>query len=299
MSARTVLLVTGPSGAGRGTAIRALEDEGFEAIDNIPLDLVPRLLTGGAPARPMAIGLDVRNRAFSAEGVERLHAGLAAREGIAARLLYLDCSDGALLRRFSETRRRHPLAKGEDPATGIAREKALLAPLAAAATDLIDTTALSPHDLKAELARRLALSGAGLAITVQSFSYKWGVPRGADIVLDCRFLSNPHWDEALRPLDGRDPRVAAHVAADPRHGPFRAAALALLEVAVPGHVAEGRAHLTLGLGCTGGRHRSVTLAEDLGRALEGPGRRVSIRHRELERRAAGEGARPEGAGEAR
>lgn len=286
-----VLLVTGPSGAGRSTAIAALEDLGFEAIDNLPLSLLPRLLDP-APPRPLALGLDARNRDFSVETFLAAAETLRARADLRAETLFLDCRPEVLLRRYGETRRRHPLAPWEDPAIGVAREAALLEGLRERAGAILDTSDLTPHDLRAALARRFGPEGearaGALAVTVASFSYRRGIPAGVDLAFDVRFLRNPHWEPALRPRDGTDPVVAAHVEADPRYTPFLEAALSLLRVALPGHEAEGRAHLTVGVGCTGGQHRSVAVAEALARALAADGARVSTSHRELERRAAAE-----------
>lgn len=284
---RRVILVTGPSGAGRTTAIRALEDLGHEAIDNMPLSLLPRLLDGPPLARPMALGLDVRNREFSVERVIELVDRLEADPEVAPQLLYLDCRPDVLVKRFSETRRRHPLAPAESPAEGVDREIDLLVPIRARADVLIDTSDLTVHDLKAEIARWFDdLGGKQLAVSVESFSYKRGVPRGIDMILDCRFLANPYWDPLLRGLDGRDPAVAAHVAADPRFEPFFAQVAGLVEFLLPAYVAEGKSHLSIGFGCTGGQHRSVAVAERLADRLAAAGWQVSKRHRELERRGA-------------
>lgn len=294
-----VLLVTGPSGSGRSTALAALEDLGFEAVDNPPLSLLPRL---AAPPleRPLALGLDARNREFDAPALLAAAEVLAARDDLDAELIYLDCRADVLLRRYSETRRRHPLAPWEDPATGIAREAALLEGLRERASRVVDTSQMTPHDLRAELARSHGAGTGGpggMALTLVSFSHRRGVPAGVDWAFDVRFLRNPHWDPMLRPRDGTDPDVAAHVAADPRHDAFLSAALALLRTVLPGHEAEGRAHLTVGVGCTGGQHRSVAVAQSLADALEAEGVRVSTRHRELERRAAANpAAPPEGSG---
>ena len=282
-----VVLVTGPSGAGRTTAIRALEDCGFEAIDNLPLALVPRLLAGGDP-RPLALGIDPRGRDFSAGRAMELRADLRARADLSADLLYLDCETAVLMSRYGETRRRHPVAADGDPARGIAAERSLLAALREAADTLIDTTLMTPHDLRAEIERLYGEGGAGLAINVLSFSYRRGVPRQADAVHDARFLANPHWVAHLREGTGQDAAVRDHVRADPRYAEFFKRVMGLLDLVLPAHAAEGRAFYTLAFGCTGGRHRSVTLAEAAGAALAQRGWRVSIRHRELERgRAAG------------
>ena len=284
-SAPRCVMVTGPSGAGRSTAIRALEDLGFEAIDNIPLSLLPRLLEGPPAGRPMALGIDTRNREFSAGALIEVIDRFEERFGRPLELFYLDCREDVLLRRFSETRRRHPLAPAESPTEGIAREFDLLVPIRARADILVDTSELSPHDLRSEVERWFAPeNGRGLAVSVNSFSYKRGLPRGIDMVFDCRFLQNPYWEEALRGLDGRDARVQGYVSADKRYAAFFGQVSGLVEMLLPAYSEEGKAHLSIGFGCTGGQHRSVTLAENLAKALAEGGWQVSIRHRELERR---------------
>jgi len=286
-----LVLVTGPSGAGRTTAIRALEDMGYEAIDNLPLSLLPRLLEGPAPDKPMALGIDVRNRDFSTTALIEVIDRIGADADAPMQLLYLDSSAEVLFRRFSETRRRHPLAPAEDPGKGIAREFDLLGPIRARADILIDTSDMSPHDLRAALEASFAPKGTQhLAVSVHSFSYKRGLPRGLDIVLDCRFLRNPYWDEALRGLNGRDAAVAAYVGADERYPAFREKVIDLALLLLPAYEAEGKAYLSIGFGCTGGQHRSVAMAETLSQALANKGWQVSIRHRELERHAAAQRA---------
>ncbi len=285
VSDKRLVLVTGPSGAGRTTAIRALEDMGYEAIDNLPLSLLPRLLEGDAPQTPLALGVDVRNRDFSTaaliEAIDRMGSSVA----VPMQVLYLDCRADILQRRFSETRRRHPLAPAEGAEMGIAREFDLLGPIRARADVLIDTSEMSPHDLRAELGHWFGPKTQGrLAVTVQSFSYKRGLPRGLDMVLDCRFLRNPYWDAALRSFDGRDPRVQDYVGQDARFVAFRAQVIDLVKLLLPAYEAEGKAYLAIGFGCTGGQHRSVTMSETLAAALAKGGWQVSIRHRELERR---------------
>ncbi len=283
-----VVLVSGPSGAGRSTAIHALEDLGYEVIDNLPFSLIPRLMDGPPLGRPLALGIDVRNRDFSATALIELIDRLTRLPEVAPEVLYLDCDAAELVRRYGETRRRHPLANAEAPAAGVAREIDLLVPVRARADVLIDTTELSPHDLKAEVARWFGQGEATrLAVSVHSFSYKRGVPRGLDMMFDCRFLRNPHWDERLRPLDGRAAAVADFVAADPRFEPFFAQVRDLLLLLLPAHVDEGKSHLAVGFGCTGGQHRSVAVAEKMVKALAAAGWQVSKRHRELERRAGG------------
>lgn len=290
-----LVLVTGPSGAGRTTAVHALEDLGFEAIDNLPLSLLPRLIDGPPLSRPIALGLDVRNRDFTIEALISSIDRLAARPDIAEEVLYLDADEAALQRRYSETRRRHPLAPADSPLTGIRAERALLVPIRARADVLIDTTDLSPHDLRAEIERFYAApTGRRLSVEVQSFSYKRGLPRGLDYVFDCRFLRNPHWEPALRAGDGRDPAVAEFVTSDPRFEPFFSILCDLADLVLPAGRDEGRAHLAIGFGCTGGQHRSVATAERMAKTLAEDGWPVSKRHRELERRAEAHGGRVEG-----
>jgi UPF0042 nucleotide-binding protein len=291
------VLVTGPSGAGRSTAIRALEDLGFEAIDNLPLSLIPRLLEPPGADQPprsarLALGVDTRNREFSTAAFLDL-VDAAAHPGF--EVLYLDCSADVLLRRFSETRRRHPLAPAEAPLAGIEREFDLLDPIRARADILIDTSDLTLHELRAEIARWFGGPSADrLALSVHSFSYKRGLPRGMDMVFDCRFLRNPYWDDALRHLDGRAPEVASYIAEDGRFGPFFDKVAELTELLLPAYVEEGKSHLAIAFGCTGGRHRSVATAERLGNRLAATGWQVSIRHRELERPAGGSGVSAQG-----
>ncbi|WP_179381550.1 RNase adapter RapZ [Jannaschia marina] len=290
-----LILVTGPSGAGRTTAIHVLEDIGYEVIDNLPLSLVARLLEGGLD-RPLALGIDVRNRDFSIDALLSLAARIRADPTFAARLLYLDCAAATLVARFSETRRRHPLAPEEDAEVGVARELSVLTGLDDHADAVIDTTEMTVHDLRDEILRWFGGDARRLALSVQSFSYKRGVPRGLDLVFDVRFLANPHWVPALRALTGREAEVQAHVAADPRYGDFYARMSGLILSLLPAYRDEGRAHLAIGLGCTGGRHRSVAVAESLAETLAVEGWRVSKRHRELDRRAAASTKGPDDTG---
>ncbi|MEX1663228.1 RNase adapter RapZ [uncultured Thioclava sp.] len=285
-----VVLVTGPSGAGRTTAIGALEDLGYEPIVNLPLSLIPRLFSGHI-GHPVALGVDVRGRDFSASALIELIDTLTRDPNLTLELLYLDARPDVLERRYSETRRRHPLSPDEPPGSGIAQEIDILAPIKVRADVLIDSSEMSPHDLRAELGRFFDTGKIEkLAVSVHSFSYKRGVPRGLDLLFDCRFLVNPHWEPALRPLDGRDPAVAAYVASDPRYQEFHSKVMDLLLFLLPAFVAEGKAHLSIGFGCTGGQHRSVAMTQSVAKALAEAGWQVSKRHRELERKA------PDGAG---
>ncbi len=283
---RRIVLVTGPSGAGRSTAIRVLEDLGFEAIDNLPMGLLLHLLEGPENDRPMALGIDARNREFSTIGFIELAAKLRRMEQVDMSTLYLDCSDEVLLRRFSETRRRHPVAVDASPETGVRQEKELLAPIREFADMLIDTSPLNVHQLREEVERWFApQSGRHLAVSIESFSYKRGLPRGLDMVFDCRFLANPYWRPELRAEDGRNPDVARYVQSDANYAPFFDRVVDLLRHLLPAYRAEGKAHLSVAFGCTGGQHRSVATAEAVAKALAEEGQQVAIRHREMERRS--------------
>ncbi|MEO0693710.1 MAG: RNase adapter RapZ [Pseudomonadota bacterium] len=290
-SPQQITLVTGPAGGGRSTAINALEDLGFEAIDNLPLTLLPRLLDGRPLERPLALGIDTRNRDFSVPALLEAADVLAGQGAYTTRLLYLDCRPEVLLRRYSETRRRHPFAQGDAPAEAVERELPLLAPVRERADILIDTSELSPHDLRAALTQWFgADETTGLAITIQSFSYKRGLPQDLDIAFDVRFLANPHWEADLRPLDGRSDQVASYVAGDPAFEGFFQGLSDLILSLLPAYAREGKTYLSIGLGCTGGQHRSVAVAEKLYNTLADAGWQVSVRHRELERRGLGAAA---------
>lgn len=280
-----LVFVTGPSGAGRSTAVRAFEDMDYEVIDNLPLRLVPRLIDGTPSGRPIALGLDVRNRDFNATALIELIDTLTRNPEVALEVLYLDCAASELIKRYSETRRRHPLAPYQTPTEGIAREIDLLMPVRVRADHLIDTSDLSVHDLKAEMGRIFGRdSASALAVSLQSFSYRRGLPRGVDMIFDCRFLNNPHWVKDLRAMDGRDAAVEDYIRKDPRFAAFHDKVRDLILFLLPAHLDEGKAHLAIGFGCTGGQHRSVAMVEILGASLVEAGWTVSKRHRELERR---------------
>ncbi|MBD3665942.1 RNase adapter RapZ [Sulfitobacter aestuariivivens] len=281
---RRLVLVTGPSGAGRSSALNVLEDAGFEAIDNLPLRMLPALLKGQTTERSVALGIDARNRDFSTTRLLDLIGEIAASSDVMLELLYLDCADDILLRRFSETRRRHPLAPADSPGEGILLEKKLLAPIRERADVLIDSSNLNIHQLRAEVEHWFAPDGRHyLAVSVQSFSYKRGLPRSVDIVHDCRFLRNPYWEPALRKLNGTHPDVADFVAQDARYKTFADTVFDLSALLLPAFREEGKSHIAIAFGCTGGQHRSVTLAEDHALRLAEQGWQVSIRHRELDR----------------
>lgn len=280
-TAHRVVLVTGPSGAGRSSAIKVLEDLGFETIDNLPIRWVSSLLASQELTRPLALCLDTRNRDFSPQALLDLISDLSDH---APELLYLDCERTVLQRRYSETRRRHPMAPQETAIVGIDRETDLLQPIRERADALIDTSELSVHGLRERLEQRYAVHGKmPLAVTITSFSYKRGLPQGADLVHDCRFLKNPYWDESLRTLNGRDSAVGAYVSGDPSFTEFFQKLTDTTLFLLPAYQKEGKAHLCIAIGCTGGQHRSVFVTEKLAQALAEHNWQVSIRHRELDR----------------
>ena len=278
---RRLVLVTGMSGAGRSTALKELEDLGFEAIDNIPLAMLDSI-DADRSGRPLAVGIDTRARDFDVEGVLERMTDAAARFDIAP--LFLHADEENLARRYSETRRRHPMAPDGSPIEGIERERRLLEPLRRAADIVIDTSLLNAHDLRRMLRAHFTSDPQeGMSIFLTSFSFRLGLPREADLVFDMRFLSNPHYVDELRPLTGRDGAVGAHIAKDPDFAPFLQGVGALLLKLLPRYAREGRAYLTIAVGCTGGRHRSVFTAEELARLLRERGWRATLIHRDLER----------------
>ncbi|MDA5194565.1 RNase adapter RapZ [Govanella unica] len=288
-----VVLVTGLSGAGKSSALRAFEDLGFEAIDNLPLALLPALLSldddnpDHQPTNAIAVGIDSRTRAFRADRFEADLAALRNRDHINLTLLFLECSDDVLARRFTETRRRHPLAVDRPVRDGIARERQTMEVVRGHADYIFDTTDLTGHELKRSITQGFTqTTGAGgsrLMVTVASFAYPRGLPRDADLVFDVRFLRNPHYDPELRPMSGRNAGVAAYVEADPSYAPFVERLQEMLISLLPLYEREGKAYLTIAFGCTGGRHRSVLLTERMGQMLIEQGYRVNVIHRELER----------------
>lgn len=281
-----LVIVTGLSGAGRTTTIRCLEDLGYETIDNLPISLVSRVVAPGMPGAKIAIGLDTRTRDFTTKAVLDMLADLSAHSWLSLEVVFVTASNAILVRRFSETRRRHPLAPAETPQDGIDRERDLLNEIQDAATVVLDTSDMSPHDLRAQVDRLFNRGGESkLAITIHSFSYKRGAPAGIDMVFDCRFLNNPYWDPSLRSLDGRSDGVQSFVQNDTRFVEFFAKVMDLSVFLLPAYVDEGKTHFSIGFGCTGGQHRSVALAETVAKALANHGWVVSVRHRELERRA--------------
>lgn len=285
LARRRVVLITGMSGAGRFTALKALEDFGYEAVDNLPLKLLPALVRE-ARNRPVAVGIDSRTRDFAVSSVIEELDSLRRDPVFEVRLVFLDCEDEALRRRFTETRRRHPLALDRPVMDGIVRERLLISPLRDRADWVIDTSGLAIADLK-----RMLQAGAApghspaLAVFVVSFAYRNGLPRDADLVFDVRFLRNPHYLPELRALSGRDPEVRDYVEADPAFAPWFERLTALLRPSLPRFEEEGKSYLTVAIGCTGGRHRSVTIAERLAAWFAAQGRRAELRHRDLDSEA--------------
>jgi len=278
-----VVIVTGMSGAGRSTALKALEDLGYEAVDNLPLSLLSSLLTPGTGGgRPLAIGVDARTRDFGAAPFLEELDGLIRMEAFRVRLLFLDCYSEVLQRRFSETRRRHPVTPDRRVTDGIAHERTLLAPLRDRADEVIDTTDMTIGELKRLLDSNYALERApGLAVFVTSFAYRHGLPHEADLVFDVRFLQNPHYVDELRPQSGLDRPVGDFIEQDPDLEEYFRHLTQLLEPLLPRFDAEGKSYLTIAVGCTGGKHRSVYTAERLGAWLAEKGERVSVNHRDL------------------
>ena len=279
-----VVVVTGMSGAGRSTALKILEDLGYEAIDNLPLDFLARIVENAEPERPIAIAVDIRTRHFAVQPFLRELDRLVADKRLATELLFLDCDDDALVRRFAETRRRHPLAEGRPIVDGIAAERQLVAPLRDRAQRLVDTTSLIPGTLRQVLTAMFGLdSMTGMLTFVTSFSYREGIPREADLVFDGRFLKNPHYEADLKPLSGQDRAVFDYIASDDAFQPFLDGLTALLAPLLPLYEAQGKSYLKIAVGCTGGRHRSVALAEFLAEWLRGEDRVVTLYHRDMER----------------
>jgi UPF0042 nucleotide-binding protein len=234
----------------------------------------------------IAIGLDTRTRDFTTKAVLDMLAELSAHSWLSLEVVFVTASNAILVRRFSETRRRHPLAPAETPHDGIDRERDLLNEIQDASTVVLDTSDMSPHDLRAQVDRFFNRGGESkLAIMIHSFSYKRGAPAGIDMVFDCRFLNNPYWDPSLRSLNGRSDGVQRFVQNDTRFEEFFAKVMDLSVFLLPAYVDEGKTHFSIGFGCTGGQHRSVALAETVAKALANHGWVVSVRHRELERRA--------------
>lgn len=276
---KEIVIVTGLSGAGISSTLKVLEDLGYEVFDNFPLHLMDSLLNDGELfEKPVALGMDTRTRGFDPQKIaEKV-------QQIGARLLFVTCDETILQKRFTETRRRHPLAADRPVSAGIKRELALLYPLREIADPLIDTTELSIHDLKRVLHGHFARNAARtLTVTLLSFGFKNGLPREADIVMDVRFLKNPHWEETLKPLTGQDEPVQDYIAKDPAFEPFLVNFKKLLSPLFEKYKAEGKSYLTVAIGCTGGKHRSVFVVETLAKWMQSERLTASIEHRDIYR----------------
>jgi len=282
-----VLVVTGMSGAGKSSALKVFEDLGYEAIDNIPLRLLNALLhpTAGGPAPRhggVAATVDIRTRDFSVDAFLADLVPLTSDPELDVRLVFFDCDEDVLSRRYTATRRRHPLAEDRPLRDGIRHEREVMVLLRDRADVVIDTSMMAIGELRTTLMEQFKLEeGPGLTISIVSFSYRRGLPRQADLVFDVRFLANPHYEEVLRDRTGLDEEVADFVAADPVFGPFFDNLAALVLSLLPHYGREGKTYLTIAVGCTGGRHRSVFVAERISQLLHDQDHRVSVRHRDI------------------
>lgn len=298
MTTLRVVLVSGLSGAGKASILRTLEDLGYEAVDNPPLTMVPDLVIRSE--RPLAIGLDARSRGFNADLVLSTLATLCQNPKLRPELVYAWADETALLRRFTETRRRHPISPQGRVLDGIAEEAELTRPLRQNADLVIDTSDLPLAELRKVIEARFrpdpsaGIQQPGMAVSLISFAFPAGLPREADMVFDARFLRNPHYDRVLRPRTGLDEAVASYIEADPDFMNFINGVTALITLVLPRFVQEGKKYATIAVGCTGGRHRSVHIVDLLARSLPAPSGsqaeqrewRVTVTHRELEREAA-------------
>ena len=283
---KRLLLVTGLSGAGKSTVLNTLEDLGWEVVENLPLSLLSHLLAtppsaGSAGDRPLAIGLDSRTRGFDARRIVGQIKSLAQDHSYPVETVYLDCAGAELMRRYSETRRRHPLATDRPATDGIAAERELMAPLRRWADHVIDTTDTDPNALRQQIRARFGAGGDAPTLSVLSFGFARGVPRNADLVFDMRFLRNPHWQDDLRPLTGLDSAVSDYIAADEAYDAAVGKIEDLLVTLLPRYRAEGKSYVTVAFGCTGGRHRSVHVADRVAARLREAGFSPTVEHRDL------------------
>jgi UPF0042 nucleotide-binding protein len=274
-----LLLVTGMSGAGKSTVLDALEDMGWEVADNLPVDLLAQFVDGrDKRTASIAVGMDARSRGFDADKIPEL---IRLIDGVEAEILYLDCAGGELIRRYDETRRRHPLAQDRPAEDGIARERAVTAPLRTSADSVLDTTDLTPTELRDELRRRYGGDSDQPVLTIASFAFARGISRTADLVFDLRFLPNPHWVDELRPLTGKDSAVRSYLEQEPAWGETMDRIESLLIDWIPRYWAAGKSYVTVAFGCTGGRHRSVAAAVEVAERLRRSGFDPNVRHRDL------------------
>ncbi len=276
-----LVIITGMSGAGKTVALQALEDAGYEAIDNLPLKFIPVLVSAEAAEERIAVSVDLRTRHFSAAKCEQLIQELIDIAGIKVTLIYLNSDNATLLRRYSETRRKHPMDDMNSVTESIEQERRRMQPLQEIADHIIDTANLKPADLRAAITQAVDATPDRLHITVMSFAYARGIPREADIVMDVRFLQNPHYIAELKPLTGREKAVQDYVKQDSSYAALWQSFIDLLAPLLPRYAQEGKHYLTIAFGCTGGQHRSVTLAETLYSWLQENGHDAHLTHREL------------------
>ena len=284
---RRIVIITGLAGSGMSTALKMLEDLGYEAVDNLPLSVVPTLVgERQEDERPLAMAIDSRTRDFSAANATAMLQGLTEDSARRVDFIFMECDTEILRRRYTETRRRHHLAVDRPVQDGIKRDRQLLEPLREHADIVVDTSISTIHDLRRQLAERFALDRQpGLYVFVTSFAFRRGLPREADLVFDVRFLDNPHWDPELRDLTGLDKPVQFKVSGDPEFPGFFVRLTALLQPLLPLYNREGKSYLTIAVGCTGGKHRSVFTSELLASWLRDEGYRVGIAHRDMPRKA--------------
>jgi len=286
-AATRLVVVSGMSGSGKTIALRTLEDLDYYCVDNLPTALMPAFVTAVTQAQPglhprLAVGIDVRNRADDLVRLPEI-LGELARQGIEHRLIFLDARDEVLFKRYSDTRRRHPLTgEGLSLSDAIERERRLLKPVVTIAERVIDTSDLNVHQLRRLIATELGMAGGPLSLLFESFAYRRGVPADADFVFDARCLPNPHWEARLRPLSGKDAAVREWLMAKPEVGLFLDDLRDFLDTWLPRFEADNRSYVTICVGCTGGRHRSVYLCERLTEHFRTTREQVLTFHRELE-----------------
>ncbi len=281
---RELVVLTGLSGSGKGSALKAFEDLGYYCVDNLPIELLPQfaaLIASAAATRKAAIVVDVRE----GDALEQLPATLLdMRKTLPVTIVFMEAARAALLRRYSETRRPHPLGAAETVEASLDAERALLEPVRNVADVVLDTSNFNVHELRAYIHTRFGSeAGKSLLISVTSFGYKNGVPLGADLVLDVRFLPNPHFVPEFRPLTGQDREVTDYIHSFPQTAEFLGKTLDMLLFLLPHYIHEGKSYLTVSFGCTGGQHRSVMIAEEVSRRLAAEGYRIKITHRDMPR----------------